>query len=207
MLIYIPSMCFYVDVLSLSDKLFAFDILRMPSQPEEDFRWLHETVLETFQIRNCRSDGKPLQLWECLWNPAWWRERRVSIELHEQKGSLSNPIQILVSFSLLLTRSKEINKEIHGIQKFKQPFAIHETFQLFPIKKHFQYKKKHTKSVSCLSETSELCRFPPQVLRQTFVKPIPPSSVQETVTRPPWCKGLEESGVFFVLRSYQRCAW
>lgn len=55
MLIYIPSMCFYVDVLSLSDKLFAFDILRMPSQPKEDFRWLHETVLETFQIRNCRS--------------------------------------------------------------------------------------------------------------------------------------------------------
>ena len=102
------------------------------------------------------SYGKRLLLLECLWNPAWWRERPLSIELHEQKGSLSNPIQILVSFSLLLTRSKEINKEMHR-------FAIHETFQQISHKKTLPIQKKHTKSVSCLSDSSELCRFPPQV--------------------------------------------
>lgn len=106
--------------------------------------------------------------------------------MHEQKGSLSNPIQILVSFSLLLTRSKEINKEMHR-------FAIHETFQRISHKKTLPIQKKHTKSVSCLSDSSELCRFLGQNL---WVSPIPASSVQETVTRPPWCKGLEESGVF-----------
>ena len=140
-----------------------------------------------------------LLLWECLFP-------RVGVGWRVFPSQLN---RILVSISLLVTRSKEINKENASNPMLQQTFVIHELLncricqkvhvEQFVANFLISYNTKTAESVKVVS-----CQKPPDVnlnlFRQTFGKPNPfrtwhecaKSLVQETVTRQPWCL---ESGV------------